>query len=296
MKRLQAPPVTSFLSSVQRLSVVSVVGLSMTALAGCSSMPSIGSIFAKDDTNAVKDEPADKLYNEALYSLNNQRYGDAVKRFDEVDKQHPYTDYSRKAILMSAYASYSNGDYETAVQAARRYLSLHPGSPDAAYAQFLIGISYYNQIPDVTRDQQRTERALVALNEVVQKWPKSEYADPARQRIEVAKDQLAGREMDVGRYYLQQRNYTGAINRFKNVITQFQTTRHVEEALARVAEAYMAMGIVAEAQTAGAVLGHNYPDSQWYKDTYTLVTSKGGEIREDKGSWISRAFKGVGLG
>jgi outer membrane protein assembly factor BamD len=170
---------------------------------------------------------------------------------------------------------------------------LHPGSPDAAYAQFLIGSSYYEQIPDVTRDQGRTEKAIAALDEVSRKYPDSEYSLNAKQKIEVARDQLAGKEMDTGRYYLTRKDFGGAINRFKIVVTQYQTTRHVEEALERLTEAYMALGVVSEAQTAAAVLGHNFPDSSWYSDAYKLVKGGGFEPIENKGSWISRAFANI---
>ena len=251
--------------------------------------------FSKEEV--VPDEPADKLYNEGLFLLNNKRdYRQAAKRFEEVDRQHPYSEWARKALLMSAYAHYEGSQYEDSVTAAKRYVTLHPGSPDAAYAQYLIGSSYFDQIPDVTRDQQRTEKAMQALDEVVRKYPNTEYAIAAKKKLEVARDQLAGKEMDTGRFFQKRRNYIGAINRFKVVITQYQTTRHVEEALMRLTENYMSLGIVNEAQTAAAVLGHNFPNSPWYKDAYTLVKSGGLEPREDQGSWISRAFKKVGLG
>jgi outer membrane protein assembly factor BamD len=245
----------------------------------------------------VSDEPADKLYNEGVFLLNNKRdYREAAKKFEEVDRQHPYSDWARKALIMSAYAFYEAGEYDESVTAAKRYVTLHPGSPDAAYAQYLIGVSYYDQIPDVTRDQGRTEKAVAALDEVVRKYPNTEYAVSAKKRMDVARDQLAGKEMYVGRLNMERRNYTGAINRFKVVVTQYQTTRHVEEALMRLTEAYMALGIVPEAQTAAAVLGHNFPDSRWYKDAYNLVKSGGAEPAENKASWISRAFKKLGLG
>jgi outer membrane protein assembly factor BamD len=175
-------------------------------------------------------------------------------------------------------------------------MTLHPGSPDAAYAQFLIGSSYYDQIPDVTRDQARSERALRELEEVVRKFPDTEYAIAAKRKMEVARDQLAGKEMEIGRYYLNKRDFTGAINRFKVVVTHYQTTRHVEEALMRLTEAYLSIGIVPEAQTAAAVLGHNFPDSPWYKRAYALVKTGGHEPKETEGSWISQAFKKIGLG
>jgi outer membrane protein assembly factor BamD len=260
-----------------------------------ASLGACTSLFGKDET--LPDEPADRLYNEGLYLLNQKKDPrEAVKKFEEVDRQHPYSEWARKALIMSSFAYYEAGNYDDCVTAAKRYISLHPGSPDAAYAQYLIGSAYADEIPDITRDQARTDKALAALEEVVRKYPTSEYASGAKQKIELARDQLAGKEMQVGRYYLEKKDYTGAINRFKVVVTKYQTTRHVEEALMRLTEAYMALGIVEEAQTAAAVLGHNFPDSQWYSHAYTLVKNGGGEPSENKGSWISKAFKKIGLG
>jgi outer membrane protein assembly factor BamD len=253
-------------------------------VAGCAN------IFGDDKQAILPDEPADKLYNEGLTLLNKREYSDAAKKFEEVDRQHPYSEWARKSLLMSAFSYYEIGKHDETIQAARRYIAMHPGSPDAAYAQYLMASSYYDQIPDITRDQARTEKAMQSLDEVVRKYPGTEYAESSRRKIEVARDQLAGKEMLVGRYYLERRNYAGAINRFKSVVTQYQTTRHVEEALMRLTECYMALGIVPEAQTAAAVLGHNFPDSPWYKDAYKLVTNGGSSPKEDKGSWISRAF------
>ncbi len=265
------------------------------ALTGCGSTSLWDKFTAKDDT--FNEEPADKLYNEGLYLMNQRKDPKAAsKKFEEVDRQHPYSDWARKSLLMSAYSFYNSGDYDSCIGAATRYVTLHPGSSDAAYAQYLIAASHYDQIPDVSRDQGRTEKAIAALEEVIRKYPTSEYANAAKAKLEGARDQLAGKEMEVGRYNLSKRNFTGAINRFKTVVTQYQTTRHVEEALARLTEAYMAIGIVGEAQTAAAVLGHNFPDSRWYKDAYNLVKSGGVEPTENKGSYISRAFKKMGLG
>ena len=252
-------------------------------------------MFNKDET--APEEPADKLYNEGLFLMNDKKDPkSASKKFEEVDRQHPYSDWARKSLLMSAYAFYNAGDFDSCIGAATRYVTLHPGSPDAAYAQYLIAASHYDQIPDVSRDQGRTEKAIAALEEVVRKYPTSEYAVNAKAKLEGARDQLAGKEMEIGRYNLQRRNYAAAINRFKTVVTQYQTTRHVEEALARLTEAYMAIGIVGEAQTAAAVLGHNFPDSRWFKDAYNLVKSGGVEPSENTGSYISKAFKKLGLG
>ncbi len=277
----------------RNLACMAARGLTMLLLA--ASLGACSSLFGKDDV--LPDEPADRLYNEGLYLLNDKKNPvEAVKKFEEVDRQHPYSEWARKSLIMSAYSYYTANNYEECVTAAKRYISLHPGSPDAAYAQYLIGSSYYDEIPDITRDQARTEKALAALEEVSRKYPTSEYAVSAKQKIEVARDQLAGKEMQIGRYYLEKKDYTGAINRFKVVVTQYQTTRHVEESLERLTEAYMALGIVEEAQTAAAVLGHNFPDSQWYKHAYALVKGGGLEPSENKGSWISRAFKKIGLG
>jgi outer membrane protein assembly factor BamD len=274
------------------LARVATVAALAVALGACSSLNLFGN---KDDQ--PPDEPADRLYNEGLYYLNaKKRPTEAVKKFEEVDRQHPYSEWARKSLIMAAYSYYEAGQYEECISTAKRYITLHPGSADAAYAQYLIGSSYFDQIPDITRDQERTDKALATLDEVSRKYPTSEYAVSAKQKIEVARDNLAGKEMAVGRYYLDRKDYTGAINRFKVVVTKYQTTRHVEEALERLTEAYMALGIVEEAQTAAAVLGHNFPDSDWYKHAYALVKSGGVEPNENKGSWISKAFKKVGLG
>jgi len=256
-------------------------------LGGCESL---SSMFSKDDP--ILDEPADKLYNEGLYLLNEKRdIKGASKKFDEVERQHPYSDWARKSLIMSAYSYYESGAYEDSIGAARRYIQLHPGSPDAAYAQFLIGSSFFDQIRDISRDQDRTEKAIAALDEVIRKYPTTEYAVSAKRKISIARDQLAGREVMTGKYYLDRRDYSGAINRFKVVVTRYQTTRHVEEALLRLTEAYMALGVIEEAQTSAAVLGHNFPDSRWYQDAHALLTSRGYKPSENKGSWISRAFK-----
>jgi outer membrane protein assembly factor BamD len=267
---------------------LAVVGIALPLIA-CSAL--------KKEDDYVPETPADLLYNEGLYLMNTkQDYKEAAKKFDEVDRENPYSEWARKAVLMSAYANYQAEQYDDCMTAAKRYVALHPGSPDAAYAQYLIGSSYYDQIVDVSRDQSRADKAIDALQEVVRKYPNSEYAISAQKKIAMARDQLAGKEMDVGRFYMNKRDFIGAINRFKVVVTQYQTTRHVEEALMRLTEAYVALGIIDEAQTAAAVLGHNFPDSSWYKDAYKLVKTAGGEpTAENKGSWISRAFQKIGL-
>lgn len=267
-----------------------------TAVAGAVLVALSLGACASDDLN-IPDDPADKLYNEGLYLLQTKKdFKKAAKKFEEVDRQHPYSEWARRALLMSAYAYYEGREYDETVAAAKRYVTLHPGSADAAYAQFLIGSAYFDEIPDISRDQARTEKALAALDEVARKYPNSEYATSAKSKLEMARDNIAGKEMDIGRYYLKKKDFIGAINRFKVVVTRYQTTRHVEEALMRLTESYMALGIAQEAQTAAAVLGHNFPDSRWYQEAYALVTGSGLTPRENEGSWMSKAFKKLGVG
>jgi outer membrane protein assembly factor BamD len=269
-----------------------------------SSISSISSFnpFASPKTSSdlAKDEPAEVLFNDGLARLQSRNYEGAARKFSEVDKQYPYTSWSKRSLLLVAFSNYENRSYEDAISGAKRYVQLYPADKDAAYAQYLVGMSYFNQMPDITRDQERSQRALLAMDELINKYPQSEYVPDARQRVSIARDQLAGKEMDIGRYYLNQRNYPGSVNRFREVIVRYQTTRHAEEALMRLTEAYMAMGVVPEAQTAAAVLGHNYPDSQWYKDAFKLLESGGVAPRENEESWISRSFRGfrraAGLG
>ena len=236
--------------------------------------------------------PADKLYNEGLARMQNGDSEGATKKFEEIDKQAPFSPYSRKGLILTAYTNYQASKWDDAITASKRFLAQNPASPDAAYAQYIMAMSYFNQIPDATRDQERTEQALRAMQELLDRYPRSEYVVDVREKMLVARDQLAGKEMNVGRFYLEKRNYPGAVNRFRDVITKYQTTRHVEEALMRLTEAYMALGITNEAQTAAAVLGHNFPDSPWYKDAYVLLESGGLQPREDRGSYISRLFNG----
>jgi outer membrane protein assembly factor BamD len=236
-------------------------------------------------------EPADVLYNQGLANLNSGRLKEASKKFDSIDRQHPYSEYARKSMVMGAFANYRQGNYDDAINSAKRYLALYPSTPDAAYAQYIVGLCYFRQIRDVTQDQKESRRAIEAMQEVVTRWPTSEYVDDAKDKIRVARDQLAGKEMQVGRYYMERREYIASIKRFRYVVENYSNTRHIEEALARLTETYYAMGLTSEAQTAAAVLGQNYPDSQWYKDSYKLLQSGGLEPRENAGSWISKAGK-----
>jgi outer membrane protein assembly factor BamD len=269
----------------RRIPALLAAPLAALLLAGCLGM-------GEKTETALEADPPDLLYNEGLALLNAGDTTDAAKKFAEVDTQHPYSEYARRSLIMSTFLNFRSGQYQEAINDGTRYVTLHPASPDAAYAQYLVGESYFRQIPDVTRDQATSQKAMDAMGEVVRKYPDSEYADDARQKIDAARDQIAGKEMQVGRYYMERREYLAGVNRFKNVVTNYQTTRHVEEALHRLTEAYLALGIVPEAQTAAAVLGHNFPDSEWYQDSYRLLGEGGLQPSENKRSWMSRIFRG----
>ena len=230
-----------------------IIGFALQ-IAACETVSSSISSFnpfasPKSSSDLSKDEPAEVLFNDGLARLQSRNYEAAARKFNEVDKQYPYTNWSKRSLLLITFSNYENRSYEDAISSGKRYVQLYPADKDAAYAQYLVGMSYFNQMPDITRDQERSQRALLAMDELINKYPQSEYVPDARQRVAIARDQLAGKEMDIGRYYLNQRNYLGAVNRFREVIVRYQTTRHAEESLMRLAEAYMAMGVVAEAQT-----------------------------------------------
>ena len=195
---------------------------------------------------------------------------------------------------MDTFTHYRQGNYPETINSGKRYVSLYPTNPDAAYAQYIVGLSYYRQIRDVTQDQKEARKTIEAMDEVVQRWPDSEYVEDAKAKIRFARDQLAGKEMQIGRYYLERREYIAAIKRFRNVVETYSNTRQVEEALSRLTEAYYAMGLADEAQTAAAVLGNNYPDSQWYKDSYALAAKRRPGAARESGSWLSKAGKVLG--
>ncbi len=239
------------------------------------------------------ERPVEDLYNQALDDLQSGIYRRAASNFDEVERQHPYSVWATNAQLMAAFAYYQDNKYDDAILAAERFIRLHPGNKDVAYAYYLIAISYYEQISDVGRDQKITELALKSLEELVRRFPSSEYARDARLKVDLARDHLAGKEMAIGRYYLNQREYIAAINRFRRVIESYQTTTHVAEALHRLTEAYLALGVADEAQTAAAVLGHNYPGSEWYQDSYAMLTGRDLRPEAKQGSWIARAWQTV---
>ncbi|HEX3862668.1 MAG TPA: outer membrane protein assembly factor BamD [Stellaceae bacterium] len=219
------------------------------------------------------EKPVDDLYNKAMDELVDENYNTAAKTFDQVESQHPYSVWATKSQLMQIYALYQDGRYDEAILAAERFIQLHPGSRDVAYAYYLKAVCYYMQITDVGRDQKLTQLALKSLDEVVRRFPDSKYARDAKLKLDFTRDHLAGKEMEIGRYYLQRQEYLAAMNRFKRVIEAYQTTTHVPEALERLVECDLSLGLNKEAKENAAVLGFNYPGSHWYTDAYTLVTS-----------------------
>jgi outer membrane protein assembly factor BamD len=221
------------------------------------------------------ERPVEQLYNDARDQLSRRNYSEAIQGFEEVDRQHPYSEWARRSLLMTAYSKYQQNKYEDAIADSQRFAALYPGNDSAVYAYYLIAICYFEQIVDVGRDQRMTELALASLNELVQRYPQSEYARDARLKIDMTQDQLAGKEMDIGRYYLRESQQLAAIGRFRRVIDVYQTTTHVPEALHRLVEANLTMGLVDEATKVGAVLGFNYPGSEWYEASYKLLTDRG---------------------
>jgi outer membrane protein assembly factor BamD len=264
--------------------VLAIVGLCLT-LWSCG-------LFDEEQPEYVE-QPVETIYNSAMNAMQAGEMADAARLFDEVERQHPYSTWAAKAQLMAAYASYQDNRYDEAINALDRFIQLHPGNKDIAYAYYLRAISYYEQISDVGRDQRPTQQALMALEEVVRRFPDSRYSRDAALKIDLARDHLAGKHMEIGRYYLKQGEYLAAINRFQLVIRDYQTTTHVPEALHRLVESYLSLGVTDEAQSTAAVLGHNYPGSIWYADSYVLLTGIDLRPEEYTDSWISRIWKSL---
>ncbi len=239
------------------------------ALGGCSHLRK------KKKDLAYEERPVDLLFNAGANDLDRHQWNEAVAYFREVEQQHPYSEWSRRSILMAAYAHYEANAYAEAIADADRFIALYPGNPQAAYAYYLKSICYFEQIVDVGRDQASTADARTALTEVVKRYPATEYAQDARIKLDMVADQLAGKEMSIGRYYMRNGNPIGAIGRFHTVVDTYQTTSDAPEALYRLVVAYLSLGLTKEAVENGAVLGYNYPGDPWYSEAYKLLTSKG---------------------
>ena len=249
--------------------VIAAVAVSVT-VAGCAH-----GHHKKDDDAQYQEAPVEQLYSAGAQKLDDHEWTDSVVFFKEVERQHPYSEWSRRAILMQAYAHYEANQYDEAVSDANRFIELYPGNPTAAYAYYLKAECYFEQIIDVGRDQAATLDALSSMREVLRRYPGTEYAVDAKLKIDMINDQLAGKEMTIGRYYLRNGQTLASIGRFKTVIDKYQTTSHTPEALYRLVEAYLTLGLADEAKRNAAVLGYNYPGDQWYVDAYNLMTDRG---------------------
>jgi len=266
------------------------------SLAGCTSFD-IGDLnpFSGEKYKMVVEPivPASTQYDQGLAKLANGDPNEAAKKFTDLGKKYPGSDWARKGLLMTTYAQYTSSDYDDAAGSAGRYVKEYPKSAEAPYALYLAAQSHYAQIMDIARDQDHAQKALELYKQLVTTYPKSEYVTDSKAKIQVAIDQLGGKEMSVGRFYENRHNYAAAINRFRNVLTYYQTTRHSEEALYRLTECYMALGVTDEAETAAAILGHNFPDSEWYKNAYALLKTNGRSPQEHQDSWLSKLYKTV---
>ncbi len=268
-----------------RLIGLSVAGLVLAACGG-------GGPFASRDV-PLENQDAETIYQRAELELETDDPAQAAEYFGEVERLYPYSEWGRRALVMQAMAYHRDGDYESARGAAQRYLDFYPGGEDAAYAQYLLALSYYDQIGDVGRDQGLTFQALQALRQVIETYPDSEYARSAVLKFDLAFDHLAGKEMEIGRYYLKQRHYAAAVRRFRVVVEEFQTTTHTPEALLRLVECYLALGLDNEARTAGAILGYNYRSTEWYQRAYALLTDRGLSPEAAGDNWLSAIYRQV---
>ena len=246
-----------------------IAGVGVLVLAGCAGSTS------RQEELAYIERPVETIYEDATKSLDRSNWDQAALQFDEVQRQHPYSVWAQRSMLMSAYARYRSRDYDDAMKSAQEYISLHPGGDGAPYAYYLVAVCHFDQIIDVGREQARSELALASLNEVTARFPDSEYARDAELKTDMVKDQLAGKEMEIGRYYLRRSEHLAAINRFKKVVQTYDSTSHTPEALHRLVESYLSIGLVGQAQAAAAVLGHNYPGTVWYQDSYALMQGQG---------------------
>jgi len=247
---------------LKKINLNKVIIIFLLTLVGCS---------GSEERPEYRERSLASIYNNAVYNLERGRVQQAAFEFDEVERQHPYSSWARRSMLMSAYAYYLQNKYDQAISTAQRFISLHPGNKNAVYAYYLIAQSYYERIQDVARDQRITELALESFVEVIRRYPETDYAKDSQMKVDLTQDHLAGKEMYIGRYYLEKKAFLAAINRFRIVTVDYQTTSHVPEALHRTVESYISMGLFDEAYKTASVLGHNFPESIWYKNSYELI-------------------------
>lgn len=269
------------------------LGRALRAVLGCLTLALFVAACSGNQGDEYVERPAEELFAEGEELLASRRFEESARAFEEVERQHPYSQYAVRAQVMAGYAYFEGQRYDQSIVALRNFIDLHPGHRDVPYAHYLIGMSYYERISDVGRDQEMTEESLNAFGELVRRFPDSEYARDAQLKMDLAFDHMAGKEMQIGRYYQKQRKYVAAINRFRTVVEAYDTTTHVPEALHRLTESYLALGVMDEARNAAAVLGYNYPDSVWYERSYALVGATNGvpsTASTSSGSWLSRMF------
>lgn len=283
---------TSVPTSSSRTAARSPKSATAVLVIAVTSLVSVGCSTASDTAKQLNPDPPDKMFSVADSELTKKNYDRAAKKFEDLERDHPYSPEARRAMVLAAYAYYKDGKLEQAIATARRYTTLHPGTKEAPLAHDIIAKSYLEEIRSPDRDQSSTRKALAELRTLKARYPDSPQARDADNRIRLCEDSLAASEMNVGRYSLKRKEYLAAKNRFEVVVKEYQTTAHVEEALMRLTEVNLALGLREEAQTSAAILGHNFPDSPWYKDAYSLLASDGLQPREDTGSWLSQAWKG----
>jgi outer membrane protein assembly factor BamD len=277
----------AFAGTASRLARLVAVGALLVVLAGCD-------LFGPQKITEEQIVPPETLYNSALSDMDGQRYITAIGTLGKLERQHPYSQYNEKAKLMTVFANFQLGRWTDTTTAADQYIALFPSSDQMPYVLYLKGTAYFNQITDITRDQQTSQNAIDAFTQVVQVYPKSQYAKNSAEKLQVATDQLAGKEMSVGRYYEGNGQYAAAIGRFRAVVDKYQTSTHIEEALFRLTESNLALGLIAEAQTAAAVLGHNYPSSDWYKEAFDLLHAQGVQPKINPSSTLATALSPKG--
>lgn len=272
---------------------LTIATLMSLTVAGCSggSGGGVSRFLGGESTIPLDSFTAGQIYERGEFELERKRDDDAAFYFGEVERLYPYYEWAKRSLIMQAFAYHKDKDYENSRASAQRFIDVYPTDEDAAYAQYLLALSYYDQIEDVGRDQGLTFQALQGLRTVIERYPDSEYASSAILKFDLAFDHLAGKEMEIGRYYLRRDHYTASINRFRVVVEDFQTTTHTPEALHRLVEAYLSLGLNAEAQTAGAILGYNYKGTDWYEDSFKLLTGRGLELKASGDSWLRQVYR-----
>lgn len=263
--------------------------LSAALLAGCGDGSGNATLFGGEVP--LENFTAEQIYGRGEFELERNKAEDAAFYFAEVERLYPYSEWAKRALIMQAYAYHQDKDYENSRSAAQRYIDFYPLDDDAAYAQYLLALSYYDQIDEVGRDQGLTFLALQSLRKVIETYPDSEYARSSVLKFDLAFDHLAAKEMEIGRYYLKRDQFAASVNRFRVVVEDFQTTTHTPEALHRLVEAYLSLGLTDEAQTAGAILGHNFRSTEWYEDSYQLLTNNGLQPRAKGNGWLASIYR-----